>query len=390
VGAVRTNPEALMREAADLAGVAAGSKPTNEQLVKAARVLHGTGEFERVDVRTTLEDGRRVAVIDVNEKPWGPNYLRIGARAVSDFDTQASFSLTLQHTRTWVNSWGAEWRNELELGDARRLLSSFYQPLGPGSPWFVEGTVQAVKTDADIFEAMRRTDRLTQETIGAYAMAGRRLGGVGVLRFGVGHEHYKSTPIISSRLAGSTSDSATVLRAGTIFDTLDNADFPRRGYAFAADALRYAYSSDTEPIVAWQANTLLPVTFGRLTLMGLGFTQRSRDDRVSFPLGGLFSLSGTPLGAISGSRVTGLAGLAYWRMGQLRGAMGGDWYAGFSLEAGSAWQRDSPDHGETHKAASMFLGLDSIIGPIYFAYGKTLGGDSSFYLFLGRPANRGQ
>jgi NTE family protein len=314
-GAERTNPAALEREVVDRAGIEIGSKPANEQLVKAARVLHGLGEFERVDVRTELEEGRRSVVIDVNEKPWGPNYLRIGARAVSDFDTQATFSLTLQHTRTWVNSWGAEWRNELELGDVRRLLTSFYQPLGPGSPWFVEGSFQAVKSDVDIYEGMRRTDRVTSETIGSYALAGRRLGGVGVIRFGVGHEHYKSTPIVSSRLEGSSSDSANVLRVGTLFDTLDNADFPRRGYAISADAFRFDYSGGGAPIVAVQASGLFPVTFGRLTLMGIASVQSSRDDRASFPLGGLFNLSGTPVGAIRGSQVDAAAGLAYWRMG---------------------------------------------------------------------------
>ena len=142
--------------------------------------------------------------------------------------------------------------------------------------------------------------------------------------------------------------------------------------------------------MAWQASGLLPITFGRLTLLGLAFSQRSRDDRVSFPLGGLFNLSGTPVGAISGSQVSGIGALAYWRMGQLRGAMGGDWYAGFSLEAGRAWRRADADPGEVHKAASLFVGLDSIIGPLYFAYGKTFGGDSALYLFLGRPANRAQ
>jgi len=390
VGAARTNPEALKREVADRLGVEPGSRPTEEQLVKAARILHGSGEFERVDVRTVLEDGRRTVVIDVNEKPWGPNYLRIGARAVSDFDTQGTFSLTLQHTRTWVNAWGAEWRNELELGDVRRVLTSFYQPLGPGSPWFVEGSLQAVKSDVDLYEGMRRTDRTTREVIGSYALAGRRLGGAGVLRFGAGHEHYKVTPVIGSRAGESTSDNATVLRVGTLFDTLDNADFPRRGYAFAADAFHYGSRSPGDPIVAWQANGLLPITFGRLTLLSLAFTQRSRDDRVSFPLGGLFNLSGTPVGAISGSQVTGIAELAYWRMGQLRGAMGGDWYAGFSLEAGHVSRRADADRGEVYKAASLFLGLDSLIGPLYFAYGKTFGGDSAFYLFLGRPVNRVQ
>lgn len=72
-GAVRTNPEALMREVAERLGVEPGSRPAEAQLVNAARVLHGSGEFERVDVRTVLENGRRNVVIDVNEKPWGPD-----------------------------------------------------------------------------------------------------------------------------------------------------------------------------------------------------------------------------------------------------------------------------------------------------------------------------
>lgn len=29
-----------------------------------------------------------------------------------------------------------------------------------------------------------------------------------------------------------------------------------------------------------------------------------------------------------------------------------------------------------------------VIGPLYFAYGHTFGGDSALYLFLGRPTDR--
>jgi NTE family protein len=391
IGTKRTNPEALKREVADRAGVSIGSKPTEEELVKAARVIHGSGEFERVDVRTVLDEGRRAVVIDVNEKPWGPDYVRFGARAVSDFGTEASFTLTLQHTRTWINSWGAEWRNEVALGDVRRFLTSFYQPLGPGSPWFVEATLQAIKVNSDVYEGFRRTDRFTNQTDGAYALAGRRLGNVGVLRFGVGHERYESRPTISSRFEGTENDSANVTRVGVLFDTLDDANFPRRGYAVNADALRFAYRGVDDPIQVWQGSALVPVTFGNLTLTGIVGAQHSRDDRASFSLGGLFNLSGTPPGAISGSQVVSGAGLAYYRMGQLRGALGGDWYVGASLEAGKAWQKvDGSNRGELHKAGSLFMGLDSLVGPLYFAWGKTFGGDSAFYIFLGRPVNNFQ
>ena len=43
---------------------------------------------------------------------------------------------------------------------------------------------------------------------------------------------------------------------------------------------------------------------------------------------------------------------------------------------------------DVRKAASLFFGLDTVIGPLYLAWGHTFGGHSAFYLFLGRPTNR--
>jgi len=36
-------------------------------------------------------------------------------------------------------------------------------------------------------------------------------------------------------------------------------------------------------------------------------------------------------------------------------------------------------------AGSVFVAADTWVGPFYFAYGRTSGGQSSFYLYLGRP-----
>jgi NTE family protein len=391
-GAERTNPEALRREVGERAGVVAGATVTDEQLVRAARVLHGSGEFERVDVRTRLDEGRRNVVIDVEEKPWGPDYLRLGGRAVSDFQTDARFALTLQHTRTWVNSWGAEWRNELTLGDTRRLATSFFQPLGPGSPWFAEAQLQGVKYNSDVFEAgYRRTDRITNAATGTSAVLGLRLGNSGVVRLGGGYERYTSTPLISSRLTDTTRDSATFLAGSVRFDTLDDANFPRRGYVVEVGASAYDYRDLAgDAVQTYQAGALVPVTFGRLTLLGIGNAARSRDDRGGFNLGGFLDLSGTPVGAVVGSQALMFAGLAYYRIGELLPrAIGRNVYAGFSLEAGNAWQRKSDiSFGSMKKAGSLFLGLDSIIGPMYIAWGHTFGGQSAFYLFLGRPTDQ--
>jgi NTE family protein len=390
-GASRTNPQALMREAADRADIAPGQAGSDEQMIAASRILYGTGEFERVDVRPEFDEGRKTVVIEVDEKPWGPNYLRIGGRAVSDFQTDARFSITLQHTSTWINSWGAEWRNELQFGDVRRLATGFYQPLGPGSPWFVEPILQTVQSDFDIFTTgNQRTDRITNATSSGIMLLGRRLGNTGVGRVAFGREHYRATPVISSRLSGTVKDNGTVARVGVIFDTLDDANFPRSGYIIDANASSVRYSSgDGSAVQTYQIGGLFPVTFGRLTLLGLVGSQRSKDDRGGFGLGGLFNLSGTPVGAVTGTQSAFLGGLAYYRMGDLPRAVGKSWYAGMSLEAGNAWaKRSDMSFGDVRKAASLFLGFDTIIGPLYLGYGHTFKGDSALYLFLGRPTDR--
>lgn len=95
------------------------------------------------------------------------------------------------------------------------------------------------------------------------------------------------------------------------------------------------------------------------------------------------------MGAVSGSHTLGLSLLAYCRLGELPRAVGRSWYAGVSAEAGNAWQRRSDvSLRDLRKAGSVFLGLDTIIGAMYPGYGHTAGGESAFYLFLGRPADR--
>ena len=390
-GTERSNPEALTNQARDRAGVAPGQKVSDEQLVTAARVIHGSGDYERVDVRSHLDQGRRVVTIDVDEKPWGPDYLRFGGRAVSDFQTDARFALTAQHTRTWMNSWGAEWRNELTIGDTRRIATSWFQPFGPGSPWFVEGQLEAVKFNVDLFDTtFRRTDRVTNQQNRAVVDFGARLGNSGVLRIGGGYDRYRVEPLIGTSVEGETRESARFAMAGVRFDTLDDADFPRRGYVLEAVASRFRYDDLDEPVDSYQLAILKPVTFGRLTLMGIGNAARSRDDRGGFGLGGFLSLSGTPANALTGSQALMLSGLAYYRLDlHLPRTVGRNLYAGLSLEAGNVWARKSDiDYGDLRKAGSVFLGLDSIIGPIYLGWGHTAGGQSSVYLFYGRPTDQ--
>ena len=61
-------------------------------------------------------------------------------------------------------------------------------------------------------------------------------------------------------------------------------------------------------------------------------------------------------------------------------------YAGVSLEVGNTWLDSSEaSFSNTSKDASIFLGLDTLLGPLYLGAGYDTAGETAFYLFMGRP-----
>ena len=65
-------------------------------------------------------------------------------------------------------------------------------------------------------------------------------------------------------------------------------------------------------------------------------------------------------------------------------AIGKNVYAGFSAEAGNVWDTAKERSLDDLTAAgSIFIGLETIIGPFYLAYGMAEKGQSAFYFYLG-------
>ena len=59
-------------------------------------------------------------------------------------------------------------------------------------------------------------------------------------------------------------------------------------------------------------------------------------------------------------------------------------YVGTSLEYGNAWEsRDDIDVGDGLFAGSLYLGADTMIGPLFLGYGYAEGGTDSFYVYVG-------
>src|SRR6266480_1950529 len=104
------------------------------------------------------------------------------------------------------------------------------------------------------------------------------------------------------------------------------------------------------------------------------------------PLGGFLNLSGLRANSLTGPDFAIARVLYYRQIG--RGGPGYldvPTYLGLSLEAGNVWQKRSDARfGNIEKDASVFLGMDTFLGPVYLATGFDQHGNQAFYLFLGR------
>ena len=117
-----------------------------------------------------------------------------------------------------------------------------------------------------------------------------------------------------------------------------------------------------------------------------GGVRNERNDVIAdFNLGGFLQLSGLRTNQLSNNFV-GFARAIYYHQIANVPIIGRGVYVGGSLEAGNVWNsRDDISAKDLITAGSLFLAADTWLGPFYIAYGLASNGQSSWYLFLGRP-----
>jgi NTE family protein len=373
-------------------GVAAGDPIDPDVLAAEAAQLHALDAFEKVNYRLVEDSGRTGVVFEARAKTWGPSFLNFGLTLQDDFEGATNFDLRARLTRPAVNRAGGEWRADLRLGTEPQLFTEFYQPLYSDSRLFVAPYVDLEQANFNVFGAGNIVGRLrTTEFVGGVD-GGAELGNFGEFRFGAFRGTGASEITIGDPAIPSPDFGSGGLRSLLRFDTLDKPWFPGEGLLAGVEWRQSLeelggegrYATIDASFEAYRSHG--KSTFG----FGLGFqTTLSYDGAVQdlFRLGGFQRLSGYERGAVSGPHAAVAKLLYYRRTGESAGGFfDAPVYVGASLEGGNAWQRRndiSLDSAELH--GSVFVGMDSYIGPIFFAAGIGQGGRSNFYLFIGAP-----
>ena len=359
--------------------------------------LYGRGDFEQIDYRLVQEQNQQGLIIDVTEKSWGPNYLRFGLALNTDLQGDTAFDVRVGHKRTWINSLGAEWINDVSLGTVNRYATEFYQPLSVGN--FVFGSVHGLiqRRPQYLYDGNQRIVEYSVLTETAGLDIGTPLSTFGELRAGYLWTHQRGNPTIAVPGFPSAVSTESGGRVLLRWDGLDNPYFPRKGVKFVGEAFvgsnrqsepgipDYTSTGQRGSLFANAAFSVTPDDFFNVAVRG-GAIHRERQDIINdLSLGGFLNLSGLRNDQLSGNYL-GLGRVVYYhQLGRLP-VIGGAIYGGGSLETGNVWQqRNDVSASGLLTAGSVFVAADTWVGPFYFAYGRASGGQSSFYLYLGRP-----
>ncbi|HXR52473.1 MAG TPA: hypothetical protein VN762_10060, partial [Steroidobacteraceae bacterium] len=138
---------------------------------------------------------------------------------------------------------------------------------------------------------------------------------------------------------------------------------------------------DWRIVRSWGRNTAIVWGSG-----GTMLDDQFADVRNYFTLGGFLNLSGMPADSVNGPHY-GIARAVYYRKVGSGGAgfLNVPMYAGMSLEAGNSWaDRSDMSFASARKDVSVFFGLDTLLGPAWFAVGYDNSGRYAMYLSLGR------
>ncbi len=392
----RVNPAVIERELAEVPGVDLRGQPETdfslENLNNRLEQVYGRGDFERMDYQIIDQPGSRTVEVQGVEKSWGPNYLKFGLGLATDQD-ETRFTASASHRRTWINSLGAEWRNDVQLGYRQSFASEFYQPVFLTAGAFVAPSIDLEKEPVVYYLDGRR--------VGEYRVSHARAH----LDFGVQNKFGEARFGAFAGTLDADEDFGIIssvpeydlnqygYSARLVFDQIDSPHFGRNGVLAALNT--FGTVADWGSDDAYNKTELFLMgakSFDRHAVQFAGYYGDTLSGELPpydpFLLGGFLRGSGYRLDELLGDNVAMVRGVYTYKIASMPSLLGRGVYVGGSLEATSASLGVEVDGGsKVRPSASIFLGADTFLGSAYLAWGHAFsdGAPDALYLLLGSP-----
>ncbi|BDU10013.1 MULTISPECIES: patatin-like phospholipase family protein [unclassified Pseudomonas] len=351
--------------------------------------LYGLDYFDQVQYRVAHKGDEHTLVINARGRRGGTDYLRLGLNLSDDLRGDSAFNLGASYRVNGINRLGGEWLTRAQIGDEQELYSEFYQPLDVGSRYFI---APYLALGSQNVEATLDNDPVAEYRLERYGFGlnvGRQIGTYGEVRLGVGKAWGNAEVRIGDQDLPKVSFNEGFYELKYSFDTFDNVYFPHSGEDIGLTVRKYDKSLDSDQNYRqWLFNLDKAFSSGPNTLVLGGRYGRTLDDAEvvtsSFVFGGARQLSGFRQDSISGQNMS-LLRMVYYRRLTPRAYLPLDFplYLGGSLERGRAWNNDNEFDSGYINAASIFLGLETPLGPLNLSYGANDAHEKAVYLNLG-------
>ncbi len=392
-----------------------GRQIPTQEIEKAVESLYALDRFELITYHYEEDQGTTQLVFTVNEKSWGPNYLNFRFFLEDDFDTDSQYGIGMSTNFTNLNSQGAELSFNVEMGTDKLIEAEIYSPVLSVQQLFVSGRIAYSNEGRNLplndfqnpdisavndFLPVSYSDFTAEISLGIQPTLWQEL------RFG---GRYSSGSIELSTLAsvGNLDFERLGMYANYRLDTLDDFAFPTRGLLVD---IEYLASHDKSPegdsvldsdttvedtVYEISARLKGAVSYQRHTLVGNAEYSFVESKNSTIPLdprelGGFLNLSGIPRNSLIGQDLF-YSSLVYrykWFDNDF-GLFEAPVYVGASVEYGGVWSDNELNLNKAplYNAGSIFFGVDSPVGPIMLAYGRTEQNLEAVYLIVGTSFN---
>lgn len=382
-----------------------GQEMSDSGIAKLIDQLYTTGHFERVSYSLEhIQSDRYALVVDVNEKPYGPHFLKTSLGFSSEWGGVNQFSLGVGYRRPWLTPSGLELAVNARVGTDSELSGQLRQPLGAG--FSVTGNVSYVRNVLPAYSPEGTVTVVKNQKLAYMNMTTREVGvdlayeleRQATFKLGLVNSNLDVSPDSASRVAVSTVNGEnflitlplfkvgyTGLRAQMLTDQLDSLSFPSRGYLVNA---RAEQSLSGTPFRSYRLSTRAATSVQSHSFnagLNLGYIQINDGSTGIVPtslfLGGFQMMGAYRMAQLSGDRLVHAHGTYMYRLSD-GGLLRQKTYLGAVLEAGDAWSQDAKM--SLKRSATLFVGVDSKIGDVYFGLARGSQGVSNAFVQLGR------
>jgi NTE family protein len=338
--------------------------------------VYELSDFSTVDFR--IMPVNRISTLVIEPRPKAPaaTRVRFGLELATDFSASSAFAFRFSVNQTHLNALRGEWKTQVELGNQDYLSTQLYQPVDYAGRFFLMPAAGIQRIPFNLF--------VNEVAVGRYIVDDVFVGFDGGISFGPARPAHRRNParlvpVQEEHLLPGPDNTInqTAFVTQLILDQFDAVGFPRYGWAARAQFISAGSAlggdlsfNKLSAIGGWAGSknewTLLLAANGATKIGGsnLPFID------AAF-LGGFLNLSGTQPLQFWGNYAALARVVVYRRLIRLPSLVGTGVYLGGSLESGNAWMTsDEIRFSNLRYAGSLFIGANTLLGPLYFAFGS--------------------